>query len=105
MKLSDEEERKIDFVLDYEFRDEDNYEIEVPEGYQLELMPQDISLKTKFGTYSCATKLNGHKIVYHRVREQFSGRFPANDQKELTKFFEDIYKADRAKMVLVKKTE
>lgn len=105
MKLSDEEERKIDFVLDYEFRDEDNYEIEVPEGYQLELMPQDVSLKTKFGTYSCATKLNGHKIVYHRVREQFSGRFPANDQKELTKFFEDIYKADRAKMVLVKKTE
>lgn len=105
MKLSDEEERKIDFVLDYEFHDEDNYEIEVPEGYQLELMPQDVSLKTKFGTYSCATKLNGHKIVYHRVREQFSGRFPANDQKELTKFFEDIYKADRAKMVLVKKTE
>jgi transglutaminase-like putative cysteine protease len=105
MKLSDEEERKIDFVLDYEFRDEDDYEIEIPEGYQLEAMPQDVSLKTKFGTYSCSTKLNGNKIIYHRVREQFSGRFPAKDQQELANFFEDIYKADRAKMVLVKKTE
>ncbi|HTM93374.1 MAG TPA: DUF3857 domain-containing protein [Flavisolibacter sp.] len=105
MKLSDEEERKVDFVLDYEFRDEDNYEIEIPEGYSLEAMPQEVSLKTKFGFYSCTTKLDGNKIIYHRVREQFGGRFPAKDQKELAKFFEDIYKADRARMVLVKKTE
>ncbi|MBO9684270.1 MAG: DUF3857 domain-containing protein, partial [Flavisolibacter sp.] len=105
MKLSDEEERKVDFVLDYEFRDEDNYEIEIPEGYSLEAMPQDVALKTKFGSYSCTTKLDGNKIIYHRIREQFGGRFPARDQKELAKFFEDIYKADRARMVLVKKTE
>jgi hypothetical protein len=105
MKLSDEEERKVDYVLDYEFRDEDNYEIEIPEGYSLEAMPSGVALKSKFGSYSCTTKLDGNKIIYHRVREQFGGRFPAKDQKELAKFFEDIYKADRARMVLVKKTE
>jgi hypothetical protein len=105
MKLSDEEERKVDYVLDYEFRDEDNYEIEIPEGYSLEAMPSGVALKTKFGSYSCTTKLDGNKIIYHRVREQFGGRFPAKDQKELAKFFEEIYKADRARMVLVKKTE
>jgi len=104
MKLSDEEERKVDYVLDYEFRDEDNYEIEIPEGYSLEAIPQDVTLKTKFGTYSCTTKLDGSKIIYRRTREQFRGRFPAKDQQELAKFFEDIYKADRARMVLVKKT-
>ena len=103
MKLSEEEERKVDFVLDNEFHNEDNYEIEIPEGYELEAMPRDVSIKSKFGMYSCTTKLNGNKIIYQRVREQFSGRFPAKDQKELEKFFEDIYKADRAKMVLVKK--
>jgi len=102
MKLSEEGERKVDFVLDYEFRNEDNYDAEIPEGYQMEAMPQDVSLKTKFGSYSCSTKLNGNKIIYHRVREQYSGRFPAKDQAELTKFFEDIYKADRSKMVLLK---
>jgi hypothetical protein len=62
-------------------------------------------LNTKFGMYNSSTKLDGNKIIYHRVREQFSGRFPAKDQAELTKFFEDIYKADRARVVLVKKAE
>ena len=103
MKLSDEGERRVDFVLGNEFHNEENYEIEIPEGYELEAIPQDISIKTKFGSYSCTTRLNGNKIIYHRVREQFSGRFPATDQKELARFLEDIYKADRAKMVLVKK--
>jgi len=98
-----DENRKVDFVFNSEWRDEDNYEIEIPGGYEMEAIPQDISIKTKYGTYSCTTRLNGNKIIYHRVREQFSGRFPATDQKELAKFFEDIYKADRAKMVLVKK--
>jgi hypothetical protein len=68
-------------------------------------MPKDVSLKTKFGTYNCSIKLNGNKITYHRVREQFSGRFPAKDQNELAKYFDDIYKADRNKIVFVKKTE
>jgi hypothetical protein len=104
-KLTPDDKRTVDIVVYSEWKDEDHYEIEVPDGYQLETMPQNVSLKTKFGTYSCTTKLNGNKIIYHRVREQFSGRFPAKDQQELAKFFEDIYKADRARMVLVKKTQ
>jgi len=35
--------------------------------------------------------------------EQYSGRFPAKDYGELVSFFESIYKADRNKVVLVKK--
>jgi hypothetical protein len=102
-KLDVDEQRTVDLVFNQEWRDEDNYEIEIPDGYQLEAMPQDVSLKTKFGTYSCATKLDGNKIIYHRVKEQFSGKFPAKDQTELSKFFEDIYKADRSRIVFVKK--
>jgi transglutaminase-like putative cysteine protease len=102
MKLTDEE-RKVDYVLDYEFHNEDSVEIEIPEGYQPESIPQDVSIKTKFGTYSCSVKLTGNKIYYHRSREQVSGRFPAEDQAAFTKFFEDIYKYDRARVVLVKK--
>jgi hypothetical protein len=104
-KIDIDTARTVDLVFSQEWRDEDNYEIEIPEGYQLEATPQNVSLKTKFGTYSCSTKLEGSKIIYHRVREQFSGRFPAKDQTELAKFFEDIYKADRGKMVLIKKAQ
>jgi hypothetical protein len=102
-KIDVDEKRSVDFVFNSEWRDEDNYEIEVPEGYELEAQPQDVSLKTKFGTYSSGVKLDGKKIIYHRVREQYSGRFPAKDQAELAKFYEDINKADRGKLVFVKK--
>jgi hypothetical protein len=34
---------------------------------------------------------------------QYSGQFPAADYPALVKYFEAVYKADRNKMVLVKK--
>jgi|SRR5829696_154253 len=104
-RIAEEEARTVDYVYDYEYRDEDKVEIEIPEGYQLEAAPADMSLKSKFGTYTYSAKLNGNKIIYNRTREQFSGRFPATDGVELAKFLSDIYKADRSRLVLVKKTE
>lgn len=104
-KVDVDEQRSVDLVFYQEWRDEDSYEIEIPEGYQMESMPEDVSLKTKFGTYSCSIQLNGNKINYHRMREQFSGRFPAKDQDELAKFYDAIYKADRNRIVFVKKAE
>lgn len=102
-KFDADEKRTVDLFFIDEWRDEDDYEIEIPEGYQLEAALQNVSIKTKFGTYSCSAELKGNIIFYHRVREQFSGRFPAKDQAGLAKFYEDIYKADRGKLVLVKR--
>ena len=98
-----EEERTFDFVFDYEYHDEDNGEIEIPDGYEIEAAPQDVAIKTKYGNYSMSAKVEGNKIIYKRIREQFSGRFPAKEQKEIIRFFEDIYKADRSRFVLIKK--
>lgn len=104
-KIEVDDQRGIDLLFKEEWRDEDDYEIEIPQGYELEAMPQDLSLKTRFGNYGCTIKLSGNKIIYHRIREQFSGRFPAKDQNDLAKFYEDMYKADRNKIVFVKKAE
>jgi hypothetical protein len=98
-----DDERKVDFVFNDEFHNEDSEEIIIPDGYEIESLPQPVSLKTKYGTYSSSTQLSGNKIIYKRIREQFSGRFPASEAPDVRKFFSDIYKADRAKMVLVKK--
>lgn len=102
-KLETDEQRTVDLVFTKEWRDEDECEIEIPEGYQLEASPQRVSLKTKFGAYSSSAELKGNKIIYRRMREQYSGRFSAKDQAELAKFFADIYKSDRSRMVFVKK--
>lgn len=101
-KLDIDTARKVDFVFDFEYRDEDNEEIEIPQGYQIEKGMQDITIKNKFGSYSASAKLVGNKIIYHRVREQYSGRFPAKDGAELSEYYAAIYKADRTKLVLVK---
>jgi len=103
LKLDEEEGRTVDFVFKSEWRDEDDYEIEIPEGYEVESAPAEVSIKTEFGTYASSTRLVGNKIYYHRVREQFSGRFPARDGARLAKFFADIYKADRSRLVCTKK--
>lgn len=102
-KMDVDTARKVDYVFYDEYRDRDDYEIRIPEGYQLEAAPPDVSIRTKFGNYTSTAKLDGNRIVYHREVERFAGRFPASSSEELAKFYNDIYKADRSRMVLVKK--
>ena len=94
--------RNVDYVFGNGYRDEDSYELAIPPGYKPEQMPQDVNVKTKFGSYTSTLKLENNMLIYSRVIEQYSGRFPASDQKELINFFNEIYKADRARIVLVK---
>lgn len=102
-RLKEDTARKYDVELNYEYRDIDSVEIELPSGYELESKPQDINLLNKFGKYTSTVKLSGNKLYYYRLMEQYSGRFPAKEYNELVKFYEAIYKADRNKVVLVKK--
>ena len=101
-RISDEE-RVYDFVFDYEYRDVDTVEFDVPDGYSLEAVPKDVSLKTKYGVYTSTVKFANNKLYFLRVREQYAGRFPANEKEEITSYFETIYKNDRSKVVFVKK--
>jgi hypothetical protein len=100
-----DEERVYDFVFDYEFRDVDSIEFDLPEGYVLETMPKDVSLKTKYGIYTSSVKLEGNKLYYLRTREQYAGQFPAKEKEDLAAYFETIYKSDRSRVVLVKKDQ
>jgi len=103
IKLREDEERNYDIVLRYEYKDVDTVEIEIPNGYETESVPQPVNLDAKFGKYSSITRLAGNKIFYYRFREQYSGTFPAKDYAELVKYYDSIYKADRNKIVFIKK--
>jgi Domain of Unknown Function with PDB structure (DUF3857)/Transglutaminase-like superfamily len=97
--------RKYDIVLDNEYRDVDSVEIELPKGYEPESIPQPVLINTKFGKYEAKVKLEGGKLFYYRNIEHNGGRFPAKEYNELVKFYEAMYKADRNRVVLVKKEE
>lgn len=97
------EERTIPFQLTYEFTDIDSLQFEIPEGYQVENMPKDEKLQSKFGAYSTKIEQHDNKVVY--VRKFFSekGIFPAADYKDYYDFRKKIRNEDKAKLVLVKK--
>jgi hypothetical protein len=101
-KLLTDETRKYDVRLTYEYKDIDTVVIKFPKGYQPESVPKDIKIESRFGKYSCTTKLLEDRIIYYRNVEQFTGRFPAKDYNELVAYYEQIYKADRNKVVLVR---
>lgn len=101
-KLAQDSVRKFDIHLAYEYLDVDTVEITLPGGYQAEAIPQDVSLVSQFGKYSCSVRLQGNKLLYYRNRESYAGNFPARDFADLVKFYDAMYKADRNRVVLVK---
>lgn len=103
-KMNTDEERKSDIVLHTEYRDIDSVEISIPKGYTAESISEPITIESKFGKYTNSVKLEGEKIYYYRVMEQYSGRFPAKDYSDMAKFYDNIYRADRNRIVLVKNT-
>ncbi|MEO7801215.1 MAG: DUF3857 domain-containing protein [Ginsengibacter sp.] len=95
--------RNFDLVLDDEFGHYDTVEIIIPEGFLSEAVPKDVNLKTKFGNYSSHINIAGNKLQYYRSLERFSGQFSAADYSAFASFINGIYKADRSKVVFVKK--
>lgn len=102
-KLRIDDLRKYPIQINYAYKDIDTVEIAIPTGYGIEAMPAANNISSKFGKYSSSVKVVGDKIIYYRNKENYNSVFPATDFTELAKFYETMYKADRARVVLVKK--
>ena len=94
--------RQNDYVINDAYGALDSVEIKIPDGYKPESIPKNISLDTKFGKYNSSVKVLDNSIIYYRFMEQYNGRFSPNEFNELVKFYEQVYKSDRGKVVLVK---
>lgn len=102
-RLTADTARRSDIYLDDVYRDVDTVKITVPDGYTPESMPQPVNLKSIFGSYTSKVIVEGNVITYTRSIDHKGGSFPASAYPELEKFYNGMYKADRAKVVLVKK--
>ena len=101
-KLTADTNRQYDYIIKDPYRDIDSIEIKIPSGYKPESLPKDISLLTKFGKYVSSVKVLDDKIIYYRLMEQYGGRFAAKEYNDLVIFYQQIYKADRTGVVMVK---
>ncbi len=101
MEASDD--RKFDVEYNYNNTFIDSILFKIPAGYTVEAMAKDVSISNKFGKYEIHFKVDGDKVTVTRYHEGSSGRYPPSEYNNLVKFYDDMYKADRSKIVFVKK--
>ncbi|MBS1746680.1 MAG: DUF3857 domain-containing protein [Bacteroidetes bacterium] len=101
-KYNENETRLFDIVLPFSFRDIDSIDIKVPSGYVAEALPKPVTISSKFGNYSITYSVENDKVKVVRDYERTSGRFPANEYKEFATFNNNMFKADRSQVVLLK---
>ena len=101
VRLTEDEDRKYEVDLRNDETDIDTVEIEIPIGYKVESPFQDINIQSKFGTFVASAVVTLGKISYYRKEEYFSGRFPATDYANLLAYYQQVYKSDHTKIVLV----
>ncbi|HSN60746.1 MAG TPA: DUF3857 domain-containing protein, partial [Ferruginibacter sp.] len=101
-KLVPDTARKYDYIVKNAYKDIDSVEIKLPAGYISESVPKDVSIITPFGKYVSTIKVVNNTIHYYRLMESYSGRFPAKEYNNLVKFYDQVFKADRSKLVFVK---
>lgn len=80
----------------------DSVEITVPAGYKSESIPAAQTIESKFGKYNSSYKVDGNKIIYYRQFERYSGVYESSVYPDLVKFYDQVYKGDRSRVVLVK---
>jgi len=102
-KLANEKPRIFDIIYTKAYTEIDSIDIKVPVGFSIEMAPKNIEIRNKFGVYKISYNFNGDVIKTMRYYQQDVNNFPASDYTDLVKFYDEMYKADRAKVVLVKK--
>ena len=65
--------------------------------------PKNLSLNSKFGSYQINFKIENNKLKVQRDYTRAAGYFLATDFSDFAKFYNNIYKADRSQVVLIKK--
>ena len=95
--------RRYDYVTGNSFTDIDSILIDLPAGYQPEAIPKDLAIDSKFGEYRASIKVDNDKLIYYRYLQQSARRYPPADYAGLVNFYEQLYKADNSRIVLVKK--
>ena len=95
--------RENPFQVTRGYLDEDQIEIDLPEGYAVESLPADLVLKTKYGEYELkVTKVSEKKLSYKRVLLLNDGLYPKEEYDAYRQFREQISRNDKAKIVLLK---
>jgi hypothetical protein len=102
-RFVEDKDRKYDVQFHSGYVDIDSIQIKIPANYSIEAIPKSVNLKTDYGNYSISFALKENSLNVIRKSELNEGRFPKKEYEAIANYFNEIYKADRGRIVLVKK--
>jgi hypothetical protein len=91
--------RTLPVYINRGFTDEDELSYHIPEGYHAEYKPEDVKLKTPYGSFSAEVVLKDQLLVYKRKFVLNAGRYPAKEYAAFSSFMNQVSSADLNKVV------
>ncbi len=102
IKLPPDADRKFGIELGNGHMENDSVSIRLPKGYKIESIPKDLLYENPFFSYRVTIVLKNDVLDYSRSLLFKGGDHAAGRYADLLTAFEQVYKADRAKVVLVR---
>jgi hypothetical protein len=75
----------------------------LPQGFEVDEMPDSVNLETSFGTYSNKYEVKDGKLFYTRTMITNRATLPVEKYEKIRKFYSDILAAEQSPIVLLKK--
>lgn len=95
--------REFPFEIERGYSNEDEIEISLPEGFNIEAKPNDNEITTEFGTYKIEfITAENNKIICKRKLTIKKGFFESSKYENYRKFRETIARTDNSKILITK---
>ncbi|NJM80544.1 MAG: hypothetical protein HC854_14700 [Flavobacterium sp.] len=101
-KFLDFSERKEDILLNYKAFDDIKITLQIPTGYTVKKLPENVNIKSKDYEISMNFEVKNNSILYHKVFNFKNGIIKKNDFELSKKDFETIKKLYAEQIVLSK---
>ncbi|QAA81622.1 DUF3857 domain-containing protein [Aequorivita sp. H23M31] len=100
------EDRKQKLYIGYGYIDIDTVDIEIPENFIIEAVPDPTVIETKFGKYEIAfTQTSENKLRYIRKIQIEKGEYPPSEYENYRDFLRTIARLDKSKVLLKKMSQ
>lgn len=84
------------------YRDIDSLTIDLPSGYEVDFIPNHVSLSHDFGSFESSVEVKDGRLFYIRNIRLQEGTYPSEEYAALVQFYRAISTADAARLVLKK---
>lgn len=95
-------DRKLPFVIQRGYFDNDVFTFQIPKGYVVESIPENFEIKNKFGEYSIENSIDDTNIIFKRKLLMKKGNYTKSEYDLYRNFRKDIAKHDTSIIVLKK---